>query len=103
MKKLRIFESITDDINITKYRLETLSNYLVKYQDLKHSKRNSNTKSDIDYLDSKINSILKKINKFNDEFGIDFLKTKLKEHYDTDSFSVVLDESINQLNENNTK
>lgn len=104
MKKISIFES-TDSKDettnyISKYRLETLSDYLGKYQDLKHAKRNANTKSDADYLENKIGSVLRKINKFSVEFGSDFLKNKLKESFDTDSFSVVLDESIQHFGKN---
>lgn len=103
MKKLKVFESkdleIEEEISISNYRMETLAKYLDNYQDLRHLKRNSTIKSDINYIENKITGILKKINKFVAEFGIDSLKNKLKDYYETDSFSVVLDESIQYLTE----
>lgn len=84
---------------ISNSRLETLSTNLLDYQSTREIRRKSTSKSDINYLENKITNYLSKINRFVDEFGLDFLKKRLKETYETEIYSTLLDEATEYLKE----
>lgn len=84
---------------ISNSRLETLSTNLLDYQSTREIRRRSTSKSDINYLENKITNYLSKINRFVDEFGLDFLKKRLKETYETEIYSTLLDEATEYLKE----
>lgn len=87
------------EAEISNSRLETLSNNLLDYQSTREIRRRSTSKSDINYLENKITNYLSKINRFVDEFGLDFLKKRLKETYETEIYSTLLDEATEYLKE----
>lgn len=87
------------EAEISNSRLETLSTNLLDYQSTREIRRKSTSKSDINYLENKITNYLSKINRFVDEFGLDFLKKRLKETYETEIYSTLLDEATEYLKE----